>query len=169
MNEVKVIIVNVITAVLGFLSPIQDFMVAIVVLFACNFVFGLTADMVTGGEWSWKKAWRFLWQSFIFFVLAAAVFTCGHYMHNEGGAIQCVSYICYVTIYIYGVNILRNIRHMLQEGSGMYRVVDILYYVLTLKVVDKIPFLSEYLKKSKKEADNENIEEGLHAEDAASD
>ena len=56
MNEVKVIIVNVITAVLGFLSPIQDFMVAIVVLFACNFVFGLTADMVTGGEWSWKKA-----------------------------------------------------------------------------------------------------------------
>jgi hypothetical protein len=67
-----------------------------------------------------------------------------------------------VTIYIYGVNILRNIRHMLQEGSGMYRVVDILYYVLTLKVVDKIPFLSEYLKKSKKEADNEDIEEGLH-------
>lgn len=34
MNEVKVIIVNVITAVLGFLSPIQDFMTAIVILFS---------------------------------------------------------------------------------------------------------------------------------------
>ena len=162
MNEVKVIIVNVITAVLGFLSPIQDFMTAIVILFILNFLFGLTADMVNGSEWSWKKAFRFITHCLVFFVLAAAVYTCGHYMHNEAGAIQCVSYICYVTFYIYGTNILRNTRHMLQEGSGMYRVVDILYYVLTLKVVDKIPFLSEYLKKSKKEADNENIEEGLH-------
>ena len=44
---------------------------------------------------------------------------------------------------------MRNLRHMLLEGSGMYRVVDILYYLLTLKVVDKIPFLSEYLNKNK--------------------
>ena len=151
MNEVKVIIVNVITAVLGFLSPIQDFMTAIVILFILNFLFGLTADMVQGEEWSWKKAFRFITHCLVFFVLAAAVFTCGHYMHNEQGAIQCVSYICYIAFYIYGVNILRNTRHILLEGSGMYRVVDILYYVLTLKVVDKIPFLSEYLKKANKE------------------
>ena len=155
MNEIKVIIVNILTAVLGFLSPIQDFMVAIVVLFACNFVFGLTADMVTGGEWSWRKAWRFFTHCFVFFVLAAAVFTCGHYMHNEGGAVQCVSYICYVTIYIYAVNILRNIRHMLLEGSGMYRVVDILYYILTLKAVDRIPYLSEYLKRTNEKKEEE--------------
>ena len=155
MNEVKVIIVNVITAVLGFLSPIKDFMTAIVILFILNFLFGLTADMVNGSEWSWKKAFRFITHCLIFFVLAAAVYTCGHYMHNEDGAIQCVSYICYVTFYIYGVNILRNTRHMLLEGSGMYRVVDILYYVLTLKVVDKIPFLSEYLKKANKEQEED--------------
>ena len=93
-------------------------------------------------------------------MLAAAVYTCGHYMHNEDGAIQCVSYICYVTFYIYGVNILRNTRHMLLEGSGMYRVVDILYYVLTLKVVDKIPFLSEYLKKANKEEEDGDTKEG---------
>jgi hypothetical protein len=147
MNEVKVVILNIITAVLGFLSPIQDFMTAIVILFILNFLFGLTADMVTGGEWSWRKAFRFIIHCLIFFVLAAAVFTCGHYMHNENGAVQCVSYICYVAFYIYGVNILRNTRHVLKEGTDMYKVVDILYYVLTLKVVDKIPFLSEYLKK----------------------
>ena len=147
MNEVKVVILNIITAVLGFLSPIQDFMTAIVILFILNFLFGLTADMVTGGEWSWRKAFRFITHCLIFFVLAAAVFTCGHYMHNENGAVQCVSYICYVAFYIYGVNILRNTRHVLKEGTDMYKVVDILYYVLTLKIVDKIPFLSEYLKK----------------------
>ena len=50
MNEVKVIIVNIITAVLGFLSPIKDFMTAIVILFILNFLFGLTADMVQGSE-----------------------------------------------------------------------------------------------------------------------
>ena len=151
MDEIKVFILNVIGAVLGFLAPIQDFMLAIVILFVLNFFFGLTADMVTGGEWSWRKAFRFFTHCFVFFVLAAAVFTCGHYMHNQEGAVQCVSYICYVTIYIYAVNILRNLRHMLLEGSGMHRVVDVLYYVLTLKVVDKIPFLSEYLKKANKE------------------
>ena len=149
MDEVRVAIINIIGAVLGFLAPIQDFMVAIVILFILNFIFGLTADMVTGGTWSWRKAFRFFTHCFVFFVMAAAVFTCGHYMHNQEGAVQCVSYICYVTIYIYAVNILRNLRHMLLEGSGMYRVVDILYYLLTLKVVDKIPFLSEYLNKNK--------------------
>lgn len=151
MNEVKVVIVNIITAVLGFLAPIQDFMVAIVILFILNFIFGLIADMVTGGIWSWRKAFRFILHCFVFFVLAAAVFTCGRFMHNESGAVQCVSYICYVTIYIYAVNILRNLRHMLLEKSGMWRVVDILYYLLTLKVVDKIPFLSEYLNKKKED------------------
>ena len=149
MDEFRVAIINIIGAVLGFLAPIQDFMVAIVILFILNFIFGLTADMVTGGTWSWRKAFRFFTHCFVFFVMAAAVFTCGHYMHNQEGAVQCVSYICYVTIYIYAVNILRNLRHMLLEGSGMYRVVDILYYLLTLKVVDKIPFLSEYLNKNK--------------------
>ena len=149
MDEIRVAIINIIGAVLGFLAPIQDFMVAIVILFILNFIFGLTADMVTGGTWSWRKAFRFFTHCFVFFVMAAAVFTCGHYMHNQEGAVQCVSYICYVTIYIYAVNILRNLRHMLLEGSGMYRVVDILYYLLTLKVVDKIPFLSEYLNKNK--------------------
>ena len=129
MDEVRVAIINIIGAVLGFLAPIQDFMVAIVILFILNFIFGLTADMVTGGTWSWRKAFRFFTHCFVFFVMAAAVFTCGHYMHNQEGAVQCVSYICYVTIYIYAVNILRNLRHMLLEGSGMYRVVDILYYL----------------------------------------
>ena len=149
MSEVKVVIVNIITAVLGFLAPIQDFMVAIVILFILNFIFGLIADMVTGGIWSWRKAFRFILHCFVFFVLAAAVFTCGRFMHNESGAVQCVSYICYVTIYIYAVNILRNLRHMLKEGTDMYKVIDILYYILTLKVVDKIPFLGEYLNKKK--------------------
>ena len=151
MDEFRVAIINIIGAVLGFLAPIQDFMVAIVILFILNFIFGLTADMVTGGTWSWRKAFRFFTHCFVFFVMAAAVFTCGHYMHNQEGAVQCVSYICYVTIYIYAVNILRNLRHMLMEGSGMWRVVDVLYYLLTLKVVDKIPFLGEYLNKKKED------------------
>lgn len=149
MNEVKVVIIGIINAVLGFLSPIHDFMIAIVILFVLNFIFGLTADIVTGGEWSWRKAFRFFTHCLVFFVIAAAVFTCGHFMHNQDGAVQCVSYICYVAFYVYAVNIFRNLRHMLKEGTDMYKVVDILYYILTLKVVDKIPFLGEYLNKKK--------------------
>ena len=35
---------------------------------------------------------------------------------------------------------------MLIENTTMWKVAGFVYYVLTLKVVDKVPFLSEYLK-----------------------
>ena len=155
MNELRFVMSNVITAVISFLSPIQDFMTAIVVLFTVNFFCGLTADMVRHADWSWKKAFRFFTHCLVFFGLAAAVFTCGHFMHKEEGAVQCVSYICYVAIYVYSVNILRNMRNVIAESSSMYKVIDITYYVLTLKVVDKIPFLSEYIQSKKGGKTNE--------------
>ena len=37
---------------------------------------------------------------------------------------------------------------MLIENTTMWKVAGFVYYVLTLKVVDKVPFLSEYLKTS---------------------
>lgn len=147
------IIANLITAVVSFLSPIQDFMTGIVVLFIVNFIFGLTADMVAGEGWKWKKAFKFFIHCLIFFALASCVYICGHFMHNENGAIQCVTYICYLAIWAYTINICRNLRVVLKDGTPLYRVIDVIYYVLTLKVVGKIPFLKEYIDKKEKDED----------------
>lgn len=160
MDEVRVVIANLISAVFSFLSPIQDFMTSIVVLFIVNFVFGLTADIVDGAGWKWRKAFKFFTHCLIFFALAASVYVCGHFMHNESGAIQCVTYICYVAIWAYSINVCRNLRVIIKEGTPLYKVVDIIYYVLTLKVVDKIPFVNDYLNnKKEKEVKNEDDKE----------
>lgn len=155
INELKIAILSIITAVINFLSPIQDFMTAIAILFTANFFFGITAGMVQNEEWSWRKAFLFFKHCLLFFLLIFAIFSCGQFMHREEGAVQCVSYICYVAIYIYSVNILRNMRNIIVKGSNMYKVIDITYYVLTLKVVDKIPFLSEYIQSKKGGKTNE--------------
>lgn len=144
MSELKMVIINLISAVCGFLMPIHDFMVAIVLLFVMNFVCGLTADVVQGTGWNTKKALTFVGHCFIFFGLATFIFASGHFMHNEAGAVQCVSYICYVAFYIYVVNIVRNLRSVTLKGSSMYKLLDFLYYILTLKILNKIPWLSEY-------------------------
>lgn len=152
MDDIRIILANLISAVFSFLSPIQDFMVSIVVLFTVNFIFGLTADIVDGTGWKWKKAFKFFTHCLIFFALAASVYVCGHYMHNESGAVQCVTYICYVAIWAYSVNVLRNLRIILKQGTPLYKVVDILYYVLTLKMVSKIPFINDYINHQQEEA-----------------
>jgi len=154
MDEVRMVIANLITAVVSFLSPIQDFMTGIVILFIVNFIFGLTADMVSGLGWKWKKAFKFFVHCLIFFALAACVYVCGHFMHNENGAIQCVTYICYLAIWAYTINICRNLKVVLRDGTPLYKVVDVIYYVLTLKVTEKIPILKDYVNNKKEVSDD---------------
>ena len=151
MDDIRIILANLISAVFSFLAPIGDFMTAIVILFIVNFVFGLTADIIEGAGWKWRKAFKFITHSLIFFALAACVFVCGRFMHNESGAIQCVTYICYVAIWVYSVNICRNLKVVLKEGTPLYKVVDI-------KMVSKIPFVNDYI--NSKEDKHEGTAEG---------
>ena len=44
---------------------------------------------------------------------------------------------------------------MLIENTTMWKIAGFVYYVLTLKAVDKIPFLSEYLKTSRVEVNDD--------------
>lgn len=156
MSELKVIIINLISAVCGFLMPIHDFMVAVVLLFVMNFICGVTADVVHGDGWSTKKALTFVGHCFIFFGLATFIFASGHFMHNDSGAVQCVSYICYVAFYIYVINIVRNLRSVTLKGSTMYKLLDFVYFVLTLKLLNKIPYLSDYFNCVKSEQEEES-------------
>jgi hypothetical protein len=39
----------------------------------------------------------------------------------------------------------------------MYRLFDILYFIVSAQVIQKVPFVAEYIKN--KEAENENIQQ----------
>lgn len=146
LDSIRYFLIGLVSAMAAFFSPIKDFMTAAVLLFIVNFFCGLLADIVVGNKWQTKKALIFVWYCFLYFGMCAFVFACGHYMRNEEGAVQCVSYVCYLALYIYGVNIVRNLKKVVVPSSSMYKILDIIYYVLTFEFVKKIPYLSNYLE-----------------------
>lgn len=147
MSEIKYVICSIISGMLSLLFPIKDFMLAMIVVFTLNYLFGWIAGMVHGEKWSLKKSMVFFYHCTIFFVLTSALFITGHFMHNEGETIGVVKALCGIAIWFYATNIARNWQKMLVENTTMWRVAGFVYYVLTLKMVDKIPYLSEYLKR----------------------
>ena len=147
MGEFKFVICSIISGVMSLLFPIRDFMIAMIIVFSMNYIFGWVAGMVHGEKWSLKKSMVFFYHCTIFFVLTASLFITGHFLHNDAETLGVVKALCGVAIWFYATNIARNWQAMLVEDTTMYKVAAFVYYVLTLKMVDKIPYLSEYLKK----------------------
>lgn len=144
MGEIKTYIIMVIGALFTLLSPIQNFMYAMVFLFALNFVFGLIAAIVNKEGWSTKKALWFFAYCAIFFVTAASFFIIGHFMDEESQAIAVVKILCYVAIYIFGTNICRNWLQILVPGTAWYKMVDLFYYVLSVKFIERFQLVKHW-------------------------
>ena len=153
MDRLRDTLITFLCALFGFLSPIRDFMTAIVLLFIVDFVCGLIQGLHDGEDWNWHKAFAFVIKCLIFFALATFIFVCGHFMHNDTGAIQCVSYICYVMFYFTGTNILKNIRVVVTNGTDLAKTLDFIIWVITLKIVEKIPFLAQYMSNDQRKGD----------------
>lgn len=159
MMDFRFFFASLFSAVMGFLAPITDFMTAAALLFAVNFIFGFLAGVVAQEGFKWKKAFTFFVHCFIFFGLITFIFMCGHFMHNREGAIQCVSVVCYAAIYIYGTNILRNLRFLVKNDTPLYKLLDYGYYVLSLKFCQNLPYWRDYMHKDTRnhgEVDNNN-------------
>lgn len=144
MGEIKTYIIMVVGALFTLLSPIQNFMYAMVMLFGVNFLFGLVAAIVNKEGWSTKKALWFFAYCAIFFVTAASFFIIGHFMEEESQAIAVVKILCYVAIYIFGTNICRNWLNILSKGTAWYKMVDLLYYVLSVKFIEKFDVVKKW-------------------------
>lgn len=145
--ELKTLIITIIGLVTSLFSPILDFMMAMLILLTTNLVFGMASARVKGEEWSWKKALMF----FVFcggmFSIFFVMFGVGHFLHNDAEAILCVKYGCFIATWVFGTNILRNWRSMLRPGTATYKFVDIMYYILTVQFVEKMPFVKKWQEK----------------------
>lgn len=153
MGEIKTYIVMVIGALFTLLSPIHNFMYAMVFLFGLNFLFGLVAAVVNKEGWSTKKALWFFAYCAIFFVTAAAFFIIGHFMDEESQAIAVVKILCYVAIYIFGTNICRNWLNILPKDTAWYRMVDLIYYVLSVKFIERFNIVKHWQEERKRDED----------------
>lgn len=148
MEYFKSLIIGLITGVAAYLNPISGEIESLVAVFAINFLCGLLAALLINKEsFNFKKAFRCIAEATLFFLLVSAIYFIGEHKGNPGGALQCVSFITYSVFYFYGVNVLRNLKLLLPEGSVGYRVVVFLHYVLSVEFIKNIPYLTNYLQK----------------------
>lgn len=139
-------VVGIIIAVLAYLKPIEGELWSLFLVFFLNFLFGYLSGMIANAEeWDFKKALRCVGEATVFFVLCTAIYAIGRLKGQMDGAVQCVSFVTYLVIYFYGLNILKNCKKIFKKDTAPWHVVSALYFVLRLKFVERIPFLSEYL------------------------
>ncbi|MCR4774605.1 MAG: phage holin family protein [Prevotella sp.] len=151
IDNVKIIMVNIASVILAFFQPIEDFCLAVFILLVANYICGLLADIIKGEEWSKRKTLQFFTHAVMLYGLALLIFACGHFMHARVEATQVVGYLFYVAFFFYGTNVVRNLRSLSVVDSPMYKLTDFLYYLLTFKIVEKIPFLSGYVARKRGE------------------
>ena len=160
LEQIKNVIVGIVTAVLAYLKPIEGELWSLFLIFVLNFAFGYLSGMVANGEdFNLKKAFRCIGEATVFFVLCTAIYAIGQFKGQDAGALQCVSFITYTIIYFYGTNVLRNLKQVFKPQTAPWQVVSFLYYALRFKFIERIPFLSDYLnleKKMKEDTDDGN-------------
>lgn len=139
----KTLLVAFMSMVLDFFFPIKNFLHVIAILAIINIFFGLAADK---WDFEFKKAFKAIVYLLGYLLLLLCSFGLGLLMEEAADDIKAFSkYITWVMVYFYSINILRNWSKWQPENM----VIKFLYWVLSFKVVDKIKFLGEFLKKEK--------------------
>lgn len=141
MNDFKAAIIGLAGAIFTLLAPIQNFMIAMLILFGINFLVGRLAAVVNNEPWDTKKALMCLLYFSIFIVTACATFVIGHLLGEHDQAVTVVKVYCFLAVYVFGVNIFRNARNCTKAGTSWYRFFDLCYYVLSVKFVEKFSFI----------------------------
>lgn len=152
IEQIKNMAVGIVLAILAYLKPIDGELLSLFVVFFLNFLFGYLSGMVKGEEFSLKKALVCVGHAAVFFILCAAVYIIGRLKGQMEGSVQCVSFITYLVIYFYALNILRNCKKIFKDETAPWHVVNTLYFILRFKFIEKIPYLNEYLDTQKQEA-----------------
>lgn len=150
MDGLRIMAASLVANVVGLMFPIRNDIFGLVLLFTANFVVGLLADVCNHREWSFRKAFCFFRDAGIYFAMVACIYLLGYFKGEERTAVHCVSFMIYVAIYFYGTNILRNARLITNERSTLYSVLNFLYYIFSLKVLERSGYLKDYINYEKR-------------------
>lgn len=154
MDKIKDIIVIVVSTLLGFFAPIGDFIVAILILMAVNFISGLLEDELNGTGWKGKKAFKAFTELFVLTGIGAFVYAMGHFMHAEDESVACVSAVCYAAIYFYTRNIIFNWLKITNPDTTLHKLFLFLYWVIGFYFLEKVPWLKAYFSSGQKDIED---------------
>ncbi|MBQ2368395.1 MAG: hypothetical protein II296_08770 [Bacteroidaceae bacterium] len=148
----KAAIIGLLSELLAFFAPIENNFIALVWLFALNFLFGLLADVLRGRDFSMRKAITCITHASLFFALCASLYGIGYFQNvSEEMLNQCVSSFCWILVYCYSTNIVRNIRSVVDKETPAYKALDLVYHTLTMAFVRVLPYIGDIIKQKKEE------------------
>lgn len=141
---IKNTLVTIASLLAAYLAPLTDVVFVIFYVFLINFVAGLIASIVVDDErFSVKKFFHCVIETMVYFVIVVSVYVVGEKMGNREGAMQCISGVTYAIIYFYTANVLRNLTQLFPANM----TIKFLYYIVSLEVVKKVPYLHRFLEK----------------------
>jgi predicted Na+-dependent transporter len=159
MEEFKTLIVVTLSALAAFLAPISGIIYSVVIVALLDFVLGLyVARKVMHEDFSFKKAWQWIKEAAIFFVTITCVLFVGQNLYPPfrepgglDGAINAILTITFALLYIYTVNIFKNLKRWNPES----RWIAFVYFIISIEFVKKVPFMEAFQKKEKEAKDGE--------------
>ena len=147
---IKIMISIVVSSIIAYLQPVFNPMMAILIIFFWDIVFGILVDILKNNE---RIRMRKLLISFAFlslyFIIISTTYIIGFLQDDELEVLYIVKWLTYVFIYFYGSNCLRNL-HLLAPNNKTIAFLD---YVFGLEMLKKIPQLAAFQKK------NEDVKE----------
>ena len=111
----------------------------------------LIADIMNGGGFKAKKALIFTKQCFIYYGTILLLFPVGFFLHKQEETATAIGVVSMITAWVFVANILRNCRACCPKDTPMYKLFDILYYIVSVQVVEKIPFIASYIARKTEE------------------
>ena len=122
---------------IGLITPVNGFIIAILTLAVINVIFGISADK----RFSFKKAYHaFIYLIGYLFLILLTVLVAELVKVDIANMLLIIRWYTAVLIWFYGTNILRNWNLIQPEN----KVISFLYWVLSFKIVEKIKFLKEF-------------------------
>lgn len=150
----------ILSPVLTLLMPLHDFMKFAILLFIADFMFGWFAAVLNKEGWNTKKALTFLRNCFLFFGFITFVFVAAHFQHySEANTLFIIRSVGNAAMYIFVVNILKNICKMVDAKSPWGKLFGWLYYFFSGMFLSKVPKLKEYYESKKEGGDYDDKRE----------
>lgn len=150
MESLKCFITVSLSALFAYFEPVQHLLIAVLMLFAVNFIVGFLADLIhNNSHFCFKKAFSFIREATVCLLLLAIVYFIGDHLNAKKEAVHTISTIAYALVYFYSVNISRNLHQLLPDSKA----IKILYELLSIEIVSKMPF--NHIFKNKQNANTD--------------
>lgn len=139
INEVKNLLLLLLTTIASLLSPIEGALCVLIIAASFNFLLGLGADIhANKKEFSLKKAFEAVSQLVFYGLLVFLISYAFGQFNDEKAAGIGVKWITYVVTYFYITNTLRNATMLWPKN----KTIEFLYMIASTKLFEK---LKEYL------------------------